>query len=98
MSNKQTKIEQVSNIWDNTVPVEKSSYLHDHFVKYLNVDNFVHDPSKLTMIDLFCGAGGFAVGASWAGFESVIGIDHLQPAMETWMHNHPNAIVQIQSS
>ena len=92
MSNDQMKAEEKVNIWDNTVPVEKSSYLHDHFVRYLNIEHFKHDPSKLAMIDLFCGAGGFAVGASWAGFESVIGIDHLEPAMETWMHNHPNAI------
>lgn len=84
--------EERQNVWDNTVPVEKSSYLHDGFVQYLNIDNFKHDAGKLTMIDLFCGAGGFAVGASWAGFESVIGIDHFQPAMETWMYNHPNAI------
>lgn len=83
--------EQVTNVWDNTVPVEKSSYLHDA-VQYLNIENFKHDFGKLVMIDLFCGAGGFAVGASWAGFESVVGVDHLQPAMQTWTHNHPNAI------
>ena len=41
---------------------------------------------------MFCGAGGFAVGASWAGFESVLGIDHFEPAMKTWLYNHPNAI------
>ena len=92
MNNNQMKIEEITNVWDNTVPVEKSSYLHDHFVQYLNIENFKHNPSKLAMIDLFCGAGGFAVGASWAGFESVIGVDHLQPAMDTWMYNHPNAI------
>lgn len=80
------------NIWDSSVPVEKSSYLHDNDVKYINVDEFEHDNSKYTMIDLFCGAGGFAVGASWAGFESVLGIDHFQPAMETWTFNHPHSI------
>lgn len=92
MSNEQQKTENSTNVWDNTVPVEKSSYLHDNYVQYMNIENFKHDSSKLAMIDLFCGAGGFAVGASWAGFESVIGIDHLEPAMETWMYNHPNAI------
>ncbi|MGM9603132.1 MAG: DNA cytosine methyltransferase [Faecousia sp.] len=44
------------------------------------------------MIDLFCGAGGFAVGCSWADFESVFGIDHFEPAMRTWSYNHPHAI------
>lgn len=80
------------DVWDSSVPVEKSSYLHDSSVKLLNVDSFSYDPSKLTMLDLFCGAGGFAVGASWAGFQSVLGIDHLEPAMQTWTYNHPNSI------
>lgn len=83
---------EITNVWDNTVPVEKSSYLHDNTVKYINIDNFKIEQDKLTMLDLFCGAGGFAVGASWSGFQSVLGIDHLEPAMETWTHNHPNAI------
>ena len=79
-------------IWDSSIPVEKSSYLHDSSVKYLNLDGFSHDSTKLVMLDLFCGAGGFAVGASWSGFESVLGIDYLEPAMETWMYNHPHSI------
>lgn len=83
---------QSKGIWDSSVPVEKSSYLHDHPVKYINVDGFSYDASKPTMLDLFCGAGGFAVGAAWAGFQSVLGVDHLEPAMKTWTHNHPNAI------
>ncbi len=80
------------NVWDNTIPVEKSSYVYDDEIKYYNLDNFKHDKKKLTMIDLFCGAGGFAVGCSWAGFESVLGIDHFEPAIKTWSYNHPNAI------
>ena len=80
------------DVWDSSVPVEKSSYLHDSYVKYINLDGFSLEPNKLTMLDLFCGAGGFAVGAAWAGFQSVLGIDHLEPAMDTWMFNHPHAI------
>ncbi len=80
------------NVWDKNVPVEKSAYLRDDEIKYFNIDSFKHDKSKLTMIDLFCGAGGFAVGCSWAGFESVLGIDHFEPAMRTWSYNHPSAI------
>lgn len=82
----------VSNIWNKDIPVEKSSYLCDDEITYFNLDKFKHDESKLTMIDLFCGAGGFAVGCSWSGFESVLGIDHFAPAMHTWSYNHPNAI------
>lgn len=81
-----------TNIWDNSIPVEKSSYLQDDQIEYFNIDNFRLDENKLTMLDLFCGAGGFAVGCDWAGFQSVFGVDHLEPAMKTWTRNHPNAI------
>lgn len=81
----------VSSIWNKDIPVEKSSYLCDE-ITYFNLNKFKHDENKLTMIDLFCGAGGFAVGCSWAGFESVLGIDHFEPAIRTWSYNHPNAI------
>ncbi|WP_428047812.1 DNA cytosine methyltransferase [Candidatus Proelusimicrobium excrementi] len=82
----------VLNIWDSSVPVEKSSYLHNDGAVYFNTKNFKLSPRKLIMLDLFCGAGGFAVGCEWAGFQSVLGIDYLEPAMKTWCHNHPNAI------
>lgn len=85
-------MEMDKGVWDSSVPVEKSSYLHNGDVKYINIDNFSFDTKKLTMLDLFCGAGGFAVGASWAGFQSVLGIDYFEPAMETWTFNHPNSI------
>jgi len=80
------------NVWDNTVPVEKSSYLRDEDVTFYNVENFRLEPNRLTMLDLFCGAGGFAVGCYWAGFQSVFGVDHLEPAIKTWSRNHPNSI------
>ncbi|MDD6826714.1 MAG: DNA cytosine methyltransferase [Oscillospiraceae bacterium] len=80
------------NVWDNSIPVEKSSYLQDDEITYYNMDTFVAEPDKLKMLDLFCGAGGFAVGCSWAGFQSVFGVDHLEPAMKTWSRNHPHGI------
>ncbi len=80
------------NKWDHTVPVEKSSYLCDESVTYYNLDKFKTDSTKLNMLDLFCGAGGFSVGCSWAGFQSVLGIDHFVPAMKTWCRNHPHSI------
>lgn len=80
------------NIWDNSIPVEKSAYLKDDRVQFFNIENFKTNSEKLKMLDLFCGAGGFAVGCSWAGFESVFGVDHLEPAMKTWSYNHPHAI------
>lgn len=80
------------NVWDSSIPVEKSSYLQDESIEFINEDGFKIEKNKLIMLDLFCGAGGFAVGCDWAGFQSVFGVDHLEPAMKTWTHNHPNAI------
>lgn len=81
-----------NDVWSNSVPVEKSSYLQDGDVRYFNREGVEPEPGKLRMLDLFCGAGGFAVGAAWSGFQSVFGVDHLEPAMATWMHNHPHAL------
>lgn len=82
----------IINKWDKSVPVEKSSYINDNDIKLYNVENasFSNDSPKL--MDLFCGAGGFSVGCNWAGIESVIGIDHFEPAIRTWTKNHPNSI------
>lgn len=79
------------NIWDNTIPVEKSSYIVEE-VRFINYDKLIPQKNKYTMIDLFCGAGGFAVGCELSGFQSVVGIDHLEPAMQTWTFNHSNAL------
>ena len=79
------------NVWSNLIPVEKSSYLVED-TKFFNYENLVPPQNSYTMIDLFCGAGGFAVGCGFAGFSSVLGIDHFQPAMSTWIYNHPNAL------
>ena len=76
------------NVWDSSVPSEISSYVKDDKVQVFDKDLVC----GLNMIDLFCGAGGFSVGASWAGFNPVLGIDHFEPAIRTWEHNHPNAI------
>lgn len=80
------------DVWSNSVPVEKSSYLQEGNVQFLNREQLVAEPGRLYMMDLFCGAGGFSVGAEWSGFQPVFGIDHLAPAMETWINNHPHAL------
>lgn len=43
--------------------------------------------SKLTVIDFFCGAGGFSEGFRQMGFEIVKGYDHWRPAIDTYNHN-----------
>lgn len=42
---------------------------------------------KLTIIDFFCGAGGFSEGFKQQGFEILLGIDHWEPAIKTFNHN-----------
>jgi DNA (cytosine-5)-methyltransferase 1 len=42
---------------------------------------------KLTIIDFFCGAGGFSEGFRQHGFEILLGVDHWQPAIDTFNHN-----------
>ena len=53
------------NVWDKSVPVEKSSYLQDEGIEYFGVNQVSLPKDKLSMIDLFCGAGVFSVGCSW---------------------------------
>lgn len=43
--------------------------------------------SKLTVIDIFCGAGGFSEGFRQQGFDIVKGIDYWEPAIKTFNHN-----------
>lgn len=40
-----------------------------------------------TVIDIFCGAGGFSEGFRQQGFDIVQGIDHWEPAIKTFNHN-----------
>ena len=42
---------------------------------------------QLSVIDFFCGAGGFSEGFRQMGFEIKYGYDHWKPAVETYNHN-----------
>jgi DNA (cytosine-5)-methyltransferase 1 len=42
---------------------------------------------NLTVIDFFCGGGGFSEGFRQQGFEIVMGIDYWQPAIDTFNYN-----------
>lgn len=80
------------SVWDSSIPVEKSSYIYEDDIPLFSTNKLQIPKDSLTMIDLFCGAGGFSVGCTWAGFFPVLGIDHLKPAFDTWSKNHPNSI------
>lgn len=43
--------------------------------------------SKLTVIDFFCGAGGFSEGFRQMGYDIIYGYDHWKPAVDTFNHN-----------
>lgn len=58
---------------------------------------------KPTVIDFFCGAGGFSEGFKQEGFEIVLAIDHWKPAIDTFNYNfqknfEPRNILTISSS
>ena len=44
-------------------------------------------PKKLTVIDFFCGAGGFSEGFKQLNFDILLGVDYWQPAIDTFNHN-----------
>lgn len=46
------------------------------------------DIKRLTVIDFFCGAGGFSEGFRRAGYDVIMGIDNWQPAITTHNFNH----------
>lgn len=43
--------------------------------------------TKPTIIDIFCGAGGFSEGFRQQGFNITLGVDKWEPAMNTFNHN-----------
>ena len=52
----------------------------------------------VTVVDLFCGAGGMSLGFTRAGFEVIHAVDHWQPAVETYRANLGDHIVQEEVS
>ena len=59
--------------------------------------------NKLTVLDFFCGAGGFSEGFKQMGFQIVYGFDYWKPAVETFNHNfnlncEPKNILDFKSS
>lgn len=47
-----------------------------------------------TVVDLFCGCGGFSEGFKQAGFNIVLGIDHWLPALVSFKNNHKCDVLQ----
>jgi len=71
--------------------VEESPYIRQDIIIKNHESKKILKP-KPYMIDLFCGAGGFSVGAELSGFHPILGLDYFEPAMKTWEYNHPDSI------
>lgn len=69
--------------------VEESSYLWKGNPKLFK--RKIDKLNPYTVVDLFCGAGGASYGFVSAGFNVVLGIDHLKPALDTFQENHKNS-------
>lgn len=59
--------------------------------------------NKLTVIDFFCGAGGFSEGFRQMGYEIIYGYDHWKPAVDTYNYNfglkcEPKNILEFETS
>ncbi|MEM4619821.1 MAG: DNA cytosine methyltransferase, partial [Desulfurococcaceae archaeon] len=53
--------------------------------------------NKYTLIDLFCGAGGFSKGFQLTQRYSILlGVDNFKPAASTYKTNFPQAIVLME--
>lgn len=52
----------------------------------------MHSSSSLTVVDLFCGAGGMSEGFKHAGFDVLLGVDCDPWAVKTYRKYHGNAI------
>ena len=69
--------------------VEESSYLWKGSPKVFKKE--IDESNPYTVVDLFCGAGGASYGFQSAGFNVILGIDHLIPALKTFRNNHESA-------
>ncbi|WP_406533619.1 DNA cytosine methyltransferase [Methanobrevibacter sp.] len=69
--------------------VEESSYVWNGKPKIFKKE--IDETNPYTVVDLFCGAGGASYGFQSAGFNVVLGIDHLIPALNTFKKNHENS-------
>jgi DNA (cytosine-5)-methyltransferase 1 len=57
----------------------------------LNNINQKNIKKELSVVDFFCGAGGFSEGFRQQGFKNILGIDNWQPAINTYNHNYKHS-------
>lgn len=81
------------------IDLKKSNETDGDIKKNADVVNWVDittrwtnvSPSKMTFVDLFCGAGGLSKGLEMAGLQGVCGLDFFKEAGQTYQRNfhHP---------
>ena len=82
------------NVWDKNVEVERSSYLWTKQPLFFNSKKPL-SKGKLNVLELFCGCGGTSCGFEMAGYQTEMGIDFLEPAIETFRANHETAAAYL---
>lgn len=81
----------MKNVWDPTIPVEKSYYYNeDDLIAYHPSTPFISN-GEPTLIDLFSGCGGISCGFEMAGFKTLLGVDIHAPSIASFRKNHPEA-------
>lgn len=88
-----TKTHYVS-VWDKNVEVERSSYVWTKRPIFFNRGKALLN-GKFNVLELFCGCGGTSLGFEMAGYQTVMGVDYLEPAIETFRANHKTAAAYL---
>ena len=78
------------NVWDKDVEVERSSYAWTKRPVLFRRQKKLA-AGKINVLELFCGCGGTSCGFEMAGYQTEMGIDILEPAIETFRLNHKTA-------
>ena len=79
-------MENKTSVWDVSVPVEENpSYWNEDPIYVPGKDVSGNKP---TVVELFCGLGGFSQGFIQAGFELALGADIHAPSIESYRFNH----------
>ena len=75
---------------ESALSIEKSSYLWTKAPVIIKRKQKLQR-GKLNVVELFCGCGGTSLGFEMANYQTVLGVDILEPAISTFIKNHPTA-------
>jgi DNA (cytosine-5)-methyltransferase 1 len=81
------------DIWDPSAPVEANRENWNEDPVLIKGDHSLVPTGSFTLVDLFCGCGGFSTGFEMGNFRSILATDINKPSVETFRRNHPWADV-----